>query len=1190
MRRAKFLGLAWLLLGSALWAQTPITQWVVMGGFEASKPESLIDSTLVPGEPNLMPAPGDPVPGLETTWQAVEASSTGEVDLWKVQLPRHENTVVYAVSYVYSPREADVTLRIGSDDGIAVWVNGNRVHRNIVRRGYVLDEDKARAHLKAGWNHVLVKVFNGVHGFAYGIRVTDANGGDVLGLLSVAYPPASLAGRETGKTATLANVRLEPRVGQRKGRTTLGLKIVATAVYLGEPPVPRARMTLSVPGVGTKTTTIPAKLAGDGTFRLSAREVLQLLRSGQVTLSVEYKGHGKAERTVNYAASQFLNDLFARTDLPEALRELGDQYRRVHSDMNWAEIFTDGKQKTDPRFPTEVATALLEGRFRDVESRLESVQERLKPLAQKLKQNTIHLAGHAHIDMAWLWRYDPETIEVCRSTFASALSFAREYPDFVYVQSSAQAYAWMEERYPELFEQIRKAYQEGHWFPIGGMWVEPDLNLPSGESLVRQILYGKRYFMQKFGIDIRVGFNPDTFGYSWTLPQIYRKAGFKYFVTQKLRWNDTTPWEQDAFWWEGPDGSRVLTLIPYGYVHTADPRRMAKEFVRFQKITGLKDHLVLYGVGNHGGGPTRRHLRNIRAAQSVDVYPVVKQDNVLSTMEAIEADPASQKLPVIRDELYLQYHRGTYTTHAKIKKRNRQSEIMMDEAEKLAVISGMPYPSEKLLAAWRKVMLNQFHDILPGSAIPPVYEDANRDYDFVEKTARGIIRSGLEKLASQVDTRGKGTPVLVFNPLSWTRTGVVRLEDAHLAKLGRVVDAKGKPMLSQVKGTVLLFLAEDVPALGYKVFWVRKGGPVKVHTGLSVSKTALENRFLRAEIDPRTGNLKRVVDKVNHREILTPGKEGNVLQALGDLPDQYDAWNIQYTGKKWLVDDVEKIEVVDRGQLRAALRVVRRWRNSRFEQTYVLYAHSPRLDVETHADWHAHHVLLKALFPLNVETDVAVYEIPYGTIARTTHPKTPAEKAKFEVPGHKFVDMSDGTWGVALLNDCKYGFDAHDDSLRMTLLRSPKTPRPLHAPANYEAPFADQGEHWFNYAILPHKGKYAEGRVVQAGYEFNVPLLSLVAEKHRGTLPPSKGYVGETPVNVIVSVLKKAEENDNLVLRLYETAGRRTEFSLAVAFPFKNAWEADLLEHADVLLPKTGQKIQLTLQPYEIKTVVLEKP
>ena len=462
MRRVKFVALALLLLSSAVWAQTPITQWVVMGGFASSKPELLIDSTLVPGEPNLMPAPGDPVPGLETTWQAVEASPTGKVDLWKVQLPRHENTVAYAVSYVYSPREMDVTLLIGSDDGIAVWVNGERVHRNIVRRGYVLDEDKARAHLKSGWNHVLVKVFNGVHGFAYGVRVADANGGDVLGLISVAYPPASLAGRKVGKTAAVGSVQLEPVVTKRKGRTALGLKITATVVYLDAPPVPPAKLTLSIPGVGAKTVKIAAKLAGQGTFRLSASEVLQLLRSGQLSLSVEYKGKGKTERTVEYSPSRFLDDLFSRSDLPENIRELGDRYRRVYSDLHWAEIFTDGKEKADQKLPTEVATALLQNRVRDAESRLERVQERLKPLAQKLKQNTIHLAGHAHIDMAWLWRYDPETIEVCRSTFASALNFAREYPDFVYVQSSAQAYAWMEERYPELFEQIRKAYQEGH--------------------------------------------------------------------------------------------------------------------------------------------------------------------------------------------------------------------------------------------------------------------------------------------------------------------------------------------------------------------------------------------------------------------------------------------------------------------------------------------------------------------------------------------------------------------------------------------------------------------------------------------------------------------------------------------------------------------------------------------------------
>ncbi|MDZ7372600.1 MAG: alpha-mannosidase [candidate division KSB1 bacterium] len=1190
MRRVTVAVLALAVMGvlSPSHGQTPIRNWLVSGGFSGTNPDSMLDARYFPEEPGLVPVPGEAAPAGASPWQLVQADERGVVDLRRVPLPRHQSAVAYAVSYVYHPTATEALLLVGSDDGVAVWLNGVRVLRRPVYRGLGLDQDRVPVRLEQGWNHLVVKVFNGSGGFGYAVRLVDASGKDLPELVSVAEPPAALAAGKPAAPVALIKAELTPVASYLAGKPRVRLNVaveLATLLPAFEP----GEVSLVVAGQKVQTRPLKAQLRNAVTFDLAHDNVRRLLGSGDKLVLEATVGGRKAERVFTVQPLEFLTDLFAQPDLPSPLRSCGERMTKVRENLRWAQVFSKGFQAPSGEFWRDLSLALLDGDLARFRSMLDEQAKRYAPLAKELKQNTIHLVGNAHIDMAWLWRYDPETIEVCRSTFASALNFAKEYPDFVYVQSQAQAYWWMEQRYPELFEEIRRAYQQGHWVPVGGMWVEPDLNLPSGEALARQILYGKRYFLQKLGADVVVGYNPDTFGYCWTLPQLYRKAGFKYFVTQKLRWNDTNPWEHDAFWWEAPDGSRVLALIPYGYTHDADPDAMAQEFVRFQGITGLKDHLVLYGVGNHGGGPTRQNLARIRYAQGLDVYPVVRHDDIQTVMEKIEQDPAARSLPVIRDELYLEYHRGTYTTQASIKKRNRRSEILMEEAEKLAVVSGIPYPSDELWECWRRVLLNQFHDILPGSAIPAAYEDAHRDYDFVEQSGKAIVARGLAALAAKVNTQGSGTPVLVFNPLSWTRTDIVVLDDPRLVQAGRVVDGAGKPVLSQVVGKKLYFLAEDVPALGYKVFWVRSGGPLAARTGLSVGPTTLENRKIRVEINPRNGNLKRVFDKAAGREVLSPGAEGNVLQAFGDLPDQYDAWNIGYTGEKWLVEDVEKIEIVDRGPLRASIRVVRKWRDSRFEQLYVLYAHSPRLDIETRADWHAEHVLLKALFPVNVQTDAVIYEIPYGTIARTNRPKTSVEKAKHEVPGHKFVDMSDGRWGVALLNDCKYGFDARNDSLRITLLRSPRTPVPIDAGPDYVPPLADQGSHEFTYSLYPHRGGYVDGGVARAGYELNYPMLVWATDAHTGDLPPSFGFVEELPENVFLTAVKKAEDAHHWILRMYELAGRHTTFSLRWHLPFAAAWEADLMEHARVKLPQEGEAVVVAMNPYEIKTILLER-
>ncbi len=824
---------------------------------------------------------------------------------------------------------------------------------------------------------------------------------------------------------------------------------------------------------------------------------------------------------------------------------------------------------------------------------LREAREALTPIAPLLREFAIRAVGNSHIDLAWLWPWT-ETVQIVRDTFSTVLQLMHEFPDFTFTHGAAQTYAWMEEKYPKLFEQIRQRVREGRWEVVGGVWVESDMNLPHGESLVRQFLHGTRYFKEKFGVDIRVGWNPDAFGYNWQLPQILKKSGMDFFVTQKLFWNEVTRFPYRLFWWEAPDGSRVLTYFPNHYGNPIEPVSMARDLAQYTAATGHREYMHLYGVGDHGGGPTRSMLETAAQWRSTDaLYPRLFFGTVHEFFERVMAEISRLNPPVWRDELYLETHRGTYTSQAATKRNNRQSEVLLLNAEKFASLArlfGRPYPQHDLDAAWKKVLFNQFHDILPGSSIAAVYRDADRDYADVRRIGREVMDEALKELADRINTRGPGLPLIVFNPLSWARTDVVEATLTFPDPVSdvEVRDPQGRRLIAEViardsetNRATVRFIAEDVPPLGYKVFRVvpvARRSPVP--SSLSVTGLTMENEFLRVTVDARSGCLTSLYDKMARREVLDESRCGNLLQTFYDKPSVYDAWNIDanFEEKMWELRQAEEVKVLETGPTRAVIRVVKRFQRSTFIQDLILYPKIPRLECHMEVDWREKHILLKVAFPVAVRSPKATFEIPFGAIPRPTTRRTPEEQAKFEVPALFWADLSDGTYGVSLLNDSKYGYDVRDNVLRLTLLRSPA----------YPDPHADEGRHRFTYAIYPHAGDWVQAGTVQRGYELNYPLIPYPTNGHSGSLPPAHSFLRVEPNTVVLTALKKAEDSDAWILRFYEFAGKPTDVKIRLPKPPRAAAEVNLIEREIGPVVVNGQEVVISTKPYEIKTVRIE--
>jgi alpha-mannosidase len=846
---------------------------------------------------------------------------------------------------------------------------------------------------------------------------------------------------------------------------------------------------------------------------------------------------------------------------------------------------------------------------------LRQAQDKLQSLNPWLKQFTVRAVGNSHIDMAWLWPWT-ETVEVVRNTFQSVLDLMREYPDFKFTMSSARTYEWMQEKYPDMFEQIKQRVKEGRWEVIGGMWVEPDLNMPDGESLVRQILVGKRYFQKNFGADIKIGWNPDSFGYNSQLPQIYKKAGIDYFVTSKLLWaTDYTKFPYRLFWWEAPDGSRLLTYFPHEYANDFNPEQMTKDLSLYApliygtKVTDSPQMLYLYGIGDHGGGPTRTMLDQANRLRDPNtVFPKIDFSTAKAFFAGLNQELPNLKVPTWKDELYFEYHRGVYTSQADTKQRIRHDEELMLDAEKYASVAslfGRPYAQDQFGLAWKNLLFDHFHDVMPGSGIAVNYLDAKRNLEDVARSANELTHAALDEILAHINTQGDGVPVVILNSLSWPHTEVIETE-VQLpgpTKQIEVVDAAGQRVESQlltmdlaINRAHFLILAAT-PAMGYKTYFVRSVAKTPANSAdvynrhlmqvVRASASMMENGFVRVKVDPQTGCITSLYDLRNQTEALAPSETdtggpktsacGNLLQAFSDKPQKWDAWNIDADFEKqhWDLDKADEVKLVEGGPLRAIIRVKKHFQNSTFVQDITMYAGVPRVDVKMQADWHEKHILLKVAFPLSAHSDKATFEIPYGSIERPTTRNTPAEQAKFEVPAQRWADLSDTKHGFSLLNDSKYGYDVKGNVLRLSLLRSPEWPDP----------HADEGHHEFIYSLYPHAGTWRDAQIVRRGYELNYKLLAIRSQKHDGTLPAEYSFIKIESDNVVLTAVKKSEDDDSLVLRFYEWAGREEDVKLQLPAGARSASETDLMERSITDLAVHDDVVTVHTKPYEIKTI-----
>jgi len=735
--------------------------------------------------------------------------------------------------------------------------------------------------------------------------------------------------------------------------------------------------------------------------------------------------------------------------------------------------------------------------------------------------------GHGHLDTAWLWPL-AETYRKAVRTFSSQTAYMERYPEFRFACSQAQQYDWIRTRNPDLYGRIRRQVEAGRWVPVGGTWIEPDCNLPSGESLVRQFLYGQRFFEREFGRRCNEFWNPDVFGYNGQLPQIMRGAGIGRFLTQKLSWNRFNPPPYHTFTWQGIDGSQVLAHFPpadtyNATVEVAELRRTARDY---------KDHdrsgrsLLVFGWGDGGGGPTPEMLETLRRVADLQGVPRTSMTTSDEFFDALEADAG--QLATVVGELYFEYHRGTYTTQSAVKRGNRAGERALHDAEFLWAVSGGEQPRERLAELWQLLLLNQFHDILPGSSIAEVYEDAARDQAAVIDGAGRLIGEAL----------GEGEPATPLNTIGFARSEVA-------------------------DGPVWI----EAPSYGY-------GRTGEAPDAAAVTETAdaivLENGRLRAELG-RDGLLRSLVERATGREALAG--PGNAMQLYDDRPTAYDAWDVDPFHLETVRDapPAASCTVLSSGRLRAEVAIERRiGPSSTMRQVVRLDAGSPRLEFHCEADWRESNTMLKVLFPVAVHAPNATYQMQFGHAERPTHYSTSHDLARYEVPGHRFADLSEHGFGVALLTDCKYGYSTYGNEMRISLLRSPQVPDPN----------ADVGSHEFAYAVMPHAGGWREAGVVAEAARFESPVRWAPAAEGRS-------FFAVDDPNLVLDTVKRAEDSDALVLRLYECHGARGTARLRVGVPFTAARLCNLLEDAGAELPVSDGEIELAYRPHEIISVLV---
>ncbi|AWP28780.1 alpha-mannosidase [Paenibacillus sp. Cedars] len=806
-------------------------------------------------------------------------------------------------------------------------------------------------------------------------------------------------------------------------------------------------------------------------------------------------------------------------------------------------------------------------------------------------EGTEHMVGQSHIDIAWLWPVR-ETVRKTSRTFSTVDALMNEYPEYKYAQSQPLLYQFLKDHDPELYERVRARIMEGRWELVGGMWVEPDLNIPSGESLMRQMLYGQRFYQEEFGLTSHIEWLPDTFGYCASLPQILKHGGIRYFMTTKLGWNDTNVFPYDLFHWVGIDGTPMLSYLNHGVNENTLPKDVHEHWQSYRQRPVHPEQMLLYGHGDGGGGVTREMLEYINRAKLMVGQPASKYSTAAEFFEGIDA--ALPKLPKWRGDLYLELHRGTYTTHARNKRFNRKAEILYREAE---LWSSVAFPSmgggqrqeivSELHEGWKLIFLNQFHDIIPGSAITESYVTSEKEYAEVFRKGNRSLTQGLQVLAGQADTEGEGLPYVIFNGLGWERNGVISIEGGPELVSHAPYDSDGALLQYDVRTLEsgeafqgLNVYVQGIPAFGYKTIWLRpsagnEAAAEKCSTGLS---DGWETEFYKVRFNAQ-GEIVSLWDKDAEREVIKPGEAANRFHFFHDRPTLWDAWDIDTRYEEQIADQAQLIEMrlLMAGEVQDVLRF--RWRihNSEITQDLIFYHHDRRIDFKTFVSWNESHKLLKVGFPIAVVANKATYEIPFGTIERPTHRNTSWEQAQYEVCGHRFADVSEHGYGVSLINDCKYGYDIQDSTIRLSLLRAPKWPDVT----------ADLGEHEFTYSLYPHEGDWRNAGIVRKAAELNHELPCVRTSSKQGIQPSVHSLIPFESQHVVLDTVKPAEDGTGYILRFYESAGGRDEVKLTWPYPCETVHLSNAIEEELERLDTAEGRLTLHFLPYEIKTIKL---
>ena len=911
-------------------------------------------------------------------------------------------------------------------------------------------------------------------------------------------------------------------------------------------------------------------------------------------------------------------DLIIRTDLITVDWETEQAYYDFLVPVQTARLLKNSDYENYRRILTRLAPAadILDLRQPYTERYYASLHRMRDILKEefytKVDENApvVSAIGHTHIDIAWLWTVGVTREKAVRS-FSTVLELMDQYPNYRFMSSQPILYQFVKEQEPELYEKIREKIREGRWETDGAMWLESDCNLPAGESLVRQVMKGEQFFMEEFGIPSRCLWLPDVFGYSAAIPQILKKSGVPYFLTTKIAWNQFNQLPNDTFIWKGIDGSDVFVFMPTTcdfdktlglnisftdtrntttYTGIVNPNMTLGTFKRFQNRDLTENTLMLFGFGDGGGGPTREMLEEAeRLKYGMPGIPRLVQEPERVFFDRIHEEIASRPdMPEWNGELYFEYHRGTLTSMGKNKRNNRKSEILYEQLETLGVMGeayGQEYPAEILKSGWDIILLNHFHDIIPGSAIESVYDQTDVEYAQIRQDGMCALSQLMDGIAEKIhgeDTQnGEETTIFVYNTQGYDRDDVVCIDAEKVKGWNRhvtaMVDAEGNlsPVQYAANG-YLLFFAQAIPSVGYKSFVPVMGEPdaeqKKIWDG------SFENAYYRVQFDDQM-RITSLVEKETEHEFIKEGTTGNRLVTYEDRPMNWDNWDLDmfYKKKPYEADEVSAPELMEAGPVRTVVRIRRRFADSTVDQDVILYPELPRIDVKTSADWQDHHVLLRTLFPVDVNSTKASYEIQYGNVERETTHNQSWDTAKFEVCAHKWSDLSEQGLGISLLNDCKYGHSVRDGEMGLTLIKS----------GVYPNENADIGHHEFTYAIYPHAERWQDARTIEMAYDLNIPLHTSMVEG--ADIRTESSMIAIAEDHCFFETIKRAEDGDGYILRIYENKNKRSKIHIAVNLPVSEVIECDLMERPLAKVSFENGVLEDSIKPYEIKTYRLHQ-